>query len=693
MKKSLALLVIVTLILSSCGAKKPEETKIEKDLKEVNILNIKNSPITEEIKLIWKVAWDKETTISSQISWLINKVDVKAWDNVKKDQILATIDTNSQVWVGFNNANIALNNSNSIYGFTTESIQKDIELAKLQLETAKTNKDNVYALADKQLNIAERQKENIKSTQTNTDVSNKETLKNAELGVELATKAYNTSNINIDNFNKNKEETLKSILNKKISLLRNIVSSIQSSYISIDASLWVTDTLLWITDKNNPYSDNIKSYIWAKNASQKVETENKIKELLDLYNKNISYIKTINDKLETDIKNNNITLDSDISSYSKDLGDTLKNISDVKEMLLDLTEVLSNSIPSISFPQTSIDWQKSLILSKQSSLIQSESTLISIKNSLEDINNLISSTKTSLETQEISLKNAIDLSSTQVLSAKQSLTSLNATVWLATSNLDWNVKLTDDQLQNTLSTIKNSKDQADNALKLAQSQLDSSVAKLNSQLVQTKASLDLSKWQKDLAWVSLNNSIIRAPFDSTIVSKNIELWTLVGPSTPLFTVASSDKLKIKLDITGENVSYIKEWDSIRLEFTNWQTSTWIISLASKNANPQTNLFPIEINFDNSQMNSKLWDFVNVYIDKKLWDKNWIMVPFESILNPSDWVYTVFVLSWSIVNSREVKLWLKNSREVEITSWLKEGEKVVTNKVADLENLEEVKVIR
>jgi len=52
MKKSLALLVIVTLILSSCGAKKPEETKIEKDLKEVNILNIKNSPITEEIKLI-----------------------------------------------------------------------------------------------------------------------------------------------------------------------------------------------------------------------------------------------------------------------------------------------------------------------------------------------------------------------------------------------------------------------------------------------------------------------------------------------------------------------------------------------------------------------------------------------------------------------------------------------------------------
>jgi len=77
--------------------------------------------------------------------------------------------------------------------------------------------------------------------------------------------------------------------------------------------------------------------------------------LLDLYNKNISYIKTINDKLETDIKNNNITLDSDISSYSKDLGDTLKNISDVKEMLLDLTEVLSNSIPSISFPQTSID--------------------------------------------------------------------------------------------------------------------------------------------------------------------------------------------------------------------------------------------------------------------------------------------------------------------------------------------------
>lgn len=685
MKKVIATLTLITFILSSCWVK--EVPIVEKNLKEVKVLETKKAQVIEQIKLIWKVVWDKETLISSQISWLINKINVWIWDNIKKDQVLANIDTNSQVWVWFNNAQTALNNSSSIYSYTTESIKKDIELAKLQLENTKNNRDNVYALTEKQLNIAQRQEENINNTKSNTDITNKENLANAKITLELAKKSLNTANINLDNFNKNKEETLKSIKNKKISLLRNIVSNIQSSYINIDSSLNASDLLIGVTDQNKNYNDSFESYLWAKSPTSKTNIESELKDLIETYWKNISHIKSLSSKLETDIKNN---ID-DTSNYSLELSNSLDYITKIKLALSDVIDVLNNSITSIPFPQTSLESQKTIISLKQSSVLQSENNLITLKNSLEDINNTISWTKTNLDTQEITIKNAIDLSSIQFESAKQSVNLLNANIWLNTSNLEWNVKLTNDQLDSTITTIKNSKDQVDNAVKIAESQLNSSIAKLNSQLVQTKATLDNTKWQKDLATIGINNSIIKVPFDSTIVSKNIELWTLVNPWSPLFIVASSEKFKIKLDITSDNASYIKEWDSVKIELMNWQTSTWIISLSSKNANPQTNLFPVEISFDNKQLKSKIWDFVTIYIDKKLWDKYQIMLPFESILNPSDWVYSVFVLSWSIANSREVKLWIKNSSQVEIISWLKEWEKVIINKVADLENLEEVKV--
>lgn len=731
MKKSLSIILLFSILLSSCW--KTEEVVVP-EIKEPKIVKskiIKKTPIKEQLKIIWKVTWDKEVIVSAQVSWLINLVMPSVGDNVGKWDILATIDTNSQIWVNYQNSITALNNSNSIYNYSKESIDKDVESSKLALEVAKVNKENTYNMTEKQLSISQKQLDNIKSSKDNTLLSNDESIKSAKIAIDLAQKAYDTSVLNITNFNKNKEETKKSLidskkslvdtkkslidskkalLDKKISILRSTVSTIQNSYINLESSETLWDTIFWLTDKNKYQNDSFETYLWAKNTSQRISTESELTTLIWNYNKNISYIQSLDEKLSSDIKN--IDFYTSDWSYVEDLDKTLWEIVKTKKMLSDMLEVFNNSINASNFSTTVTDWYKASIAVRQASILQSEWLLISLKSTLLDINNsitninnsiadrdnsindkdnYISSTITNLDTQLTSLENAVSISKIQLDNAKQALASIQTIIKSSVDNISWNVDLTKEQLNNTISIIKNSRDQVDNWVKVAETQMNSTLAKLNSWLIQTKAQVDNTKWQSDLAKIALKNSVISSPLNATIVSKMVEVWSLVNPWTPLFNLISSDKVKVKVDISSENISYLQKWQSIKLELINWNTATWTIELLSKNADQKTNLFLVEISFDNKILKSKIWEFVNIYIDKTIWNKDWIMVPFESIINVSPWIYNVFVINWSwTVISREVKLWVKNSENVEINSWLKEWEKIAISKVWDLEDWDIVK---
>lgn len=660
MKKSIASIIIFSLILASCGKSEEIVEDIPKPKKEVKTLITKKAPITEQIKLIWKVSWDKETVISSQISWLVNMVNVKLWDAINKDSILATIDTNSAIWINFNNASIALNNSSSIYGYTSESVSKDIESAKLQLENAKIARNNVYATTDKQLSISKKQVDNIKTTQSWTLTANAESIKNAELWVQLSTKAYNTALLNLENFNKNKEKTL-------ATLYDNLPLSIDSSYINIETAIKQADFILWVTEKNKYDNDSFETYLWAKKTMYKFDAENLLREVISKYDEISS--KDYGNSSESNMKKAN---------------DLISVLTKTVNLYQKLWDTLNYSLSSNSFPQTTIDSLVKVCSWIEASILQSKSQLLSTYNT-------ISSTTTNLETWEASLNNASDIALTNLESAKQNLALLKSNLNINTTNLSWNISIAEDQLDSTNVNIKANRESADNAVKIAEAGLNSALAKLNVGLVQSKSSLDSIKWQKDLASLQLNNSVIKAPFAGAVVSKNVEIWTLVNPWTPLFTVSWNENLKIKLEVPSETISHLKEWSEVNLELTNKQTSTWKISLINKTANPQTNLFQVEITFDKNKFKAKVWEYVVVYINKKTSEKDWIMLPFETILNPSDWVYTVFVLSWSTVKKTEVKLWLKNSTQVEITNWLKPWEEVVLTKVSELEDLEEVEI--
>ncbi len=683
MKKILSTIVLVSLLLTSCGKSDTETPTITKNYKTSKTLVLENKPITEQVKLVWKVSADKEVTVSSQISGIINAVIHTTWDSVSTDSILATIDTNSQVWVSYQNSLTALNNNLDIYWYSKESINKDIEAAKLTLETSKVNKANMYAMTDKQLAISQNQLDNVEQNNANTILSNEENIKWATLSVEISQKSYEVAKSNLDNSEKNSLENKKWLLDKKISLLRNSISSIQNAYVNIEQWLSFADNILWVTDKNKELNNSYETYLWARDASKKILAEGELKKLIWNYDKNITYVNNLDEKLANDMKN--LDFNKTDWSYQENLDAAQKFLNDTKKMLSDLNDTLSNTISTTTLSQTSIDWHKSTIWIKQSAIIWSESGIIGLKNSLFDINNGISSTSTSTDTNRISLENALSIAKVQLDNAKQSLATLKSNLKTSSDSSSGNVAITKEQLNNTIATIKNSRDQADNAVKIAEAQLNSSLARLNSQLSQSKSQLDASKWQSDLASLALKNSVIKSPFDSVVVSKMVEVWSFVNPGTPLFTLSASNNMKIKVDMTIDNISSLNVWNDVKLELINGNTATGTVTLVPKTADPKTNLYQVEISFDNSKLKSKIGEFVNVYLDKKIWDKKWIMVPFESIINVSDWVYNVYVVTDSgSVLPREVKLWIKNSLNVEIISGLKEKERIAISKVGELE---------
>jgi hypothetical protein len=217
---------------------------------------------------------------------------------------------------------------------------------------------------------------------------------------------------------------------------------------------------------------------------------------------------------------------------------------------------------------------------------------------------------------------------------------------------------------------------------------------LNSQLLQTKSQLDASKWQARLAGVSFNNSVIKSPIDWVVSSKLIEEWSLVNPWTPLFKISTNDKTKVIVWVTSENVRNLNLWNQVKLQSSNWNSSTWSISLISENVDQNTNLFNVEISFDNNVLNANIWEFISIYINKSF-NKEGIMIPFEALENISDWVFKVYLINtstWNLTNTwkviwKEVELWLKNSTSVEITDWLKIWDIIANSKIWDLEDWE------
>lgn len=661
MKKFLSIFMLLAL-LSSC-AWNQEVIKETIKPKYINSIVAENKSFKEDLKLIWKVSSQKETSISPLSSWVIKTINVDIWTKVNKWDTLATIDTNSNlVSLNLNNALNTYQNTQNVFNASKETLQKNLENAKLQLQNATISRENIYNSTQKQLEIAQvwfswvnTQKENIKNSTNTTLELNKESLKWAEL--------------NLENFEKNYIQNINWLNSKKDSIIDNIKISIDSAFTNIDNSLIYIDTIMWITNKNKNLNDSYEIYLSAKDTSYKTNVERLFQESNNLFDElKSSYDKNFDEKQLNDF-------------YKK-----LINLNDKMVLTYDnFSQVLENTVTSSSLDFNQLNSYKTALKTYQLQMISLKSTLTWLSNWLVDINNTITSTTTNLETQRNSLNQAIKIAKA----------TLENTIAATNSSID-NISSTQDstslQLKNTIETIDSSRKSADNALKIAQNSYDAALANYNSQLAWLKTQLDSAWWQKDSLQKQVENSIIKAPYDWVIVWKNIEIWQTVSSQSQAFIISNSWVKVVKLDLSWDNIRYLNNWDEVKIQ-KNSETFTWTISTIWTSPDKNSKLYPVEIIFSNLENNLIVWDFVDVFIQKEINDTN-IVIPFSSIIVWANENYNVYVIwSWSLVEERNVKLWESNSSEVVVLNWLNIWDRVIINwslNVSPWDLVEEIK---
>lgn len=678
MKKLITILLIPSFLLFSCWKEEIITSEDETTLKYVSVEKIKPKYFSEELKISWKVSSSKETIISPLTNWTIKTINYKVWDNVKAGDILATIDTQSNLSnITLNNATNTYQNTLWIYDNTITSLKADIETSKLQYENAVSSRDNTYKTTQKQLELAQSQLDTILKQKDNANNTTKTSLL-------LSSESLNNAKLNLENFEKTSAETLKSldtqrktIEDKKNWVVNTLRTTIDTAFVTIDSSLTDVDKLLWVSDLNKKFNDNYEIYLSAKDNQYKKDAE-----LLFNSSKN--------------------SFDNVRKNYSKDLSNDevvkyYKNLLDITDELVDLYEkviqVLDNSVTSDTFTESNLSTIRWNIKSSQNYVLTLKSNLVNLNNSLSDIDNslsstdnTISSTKTQLDTQRATLNQALS-------TAKVSLDNTKASTDTSLDNLNSSELTQRLQIESTIENINASRTSADNSVKIAEQQYNSAKLKYNSSMLSTKSQLDNAKWSKDQASQQINNAQIKAPFDWIITSKNIEIWTAVSSQTQAFWIANNLDKIVKLELSSDNIKYLTIWKEVNID-KNWVTWTWIISMVSSSADEKTKMYKVEVMFwdNNFSKDLILGDFIDVFIKKEHNENKYLIVPFSSLLAWSNWNYSVYLVwTWNIVEERKVKIWESNSREVIIKDWLKENDNVIISWSLNVEIGDKVKL--
>ncbi len=651
MKKQISLILLLIFLTSCSGASEIEESKEEIKPKYVKTQIVEKKTFAEDIKLVWKVSSSKETSISPLASWVIKTINVKVGDQVKAWDILAIIDTQSNMTnINLNNAQSTYNNTLTVYNATKEALQKNLESAKLQYDNAIIARDNTYASTQKQLELAESQLSAVESQKDNT-------TKTTQTSLVLAQESLKSAELNLENFNANYEETMRSLTAKKKSLIDNMNVSVDSSVANINSTLQFVDTVLGISPGNQHLIRDYEIYLSAQQPSFKNDAE------LLFGSANIAY-------QNLKMKYNQNSKQEDIMTLYSDL---LSLIEEMVRLSDKMVWVLDNSVVSQTLDETRLNGFKTTMKTYQGQIISTKSNLVSLNNSLIDVENSITSTQVNLKTQKATLEQAIKI-------AQATLDNTKAATNSSIDSISSTKNTTQIQLENTIATIKSTRETADNAVKIAQNQYNSAQANYNSQLASIKSQLDSATGNKNSLVQQLENSSIKAPFDGVIVSRNIEVGGSVSQGSSAFIISNSNQKIIKMDVSSDNIKYLPLGTQVKLD-KNGKSSSGVVTVVWAASNETTKMFPVEITFSGEDLNNYLvlGDFVDVYIQKNLGVENYIVVPFSSLLVWNNQTYSVYVVwSGSIVEEKKVKIWSSNSTEVIIVDGIEEWERVIIN---------------
>ncbi|MHB8841413.1 MAG: efflux RND transporter periplasmic adaptor subunit [Candidatus Aquicultor sp.] len=329
--------------------------------------------------------------------------------------------------------------------------------------------------------------------------------------------------------------------------------------------------------------------------------------------------------------------------------------------------------------------------------------------------------------QRVSATNdqALQAAQTQVDSAQKAYDTANAQYNLTTASArNEDITIAQNQLkqaQISLEIAKIGQDDGslDSQLDGAQGQLDTALKSLNvavaqlelqkqgsraADLKQAQAQIEQAQAQIEQAQSVAEDAVLKAPFSGRVAAVNGKAGEIAGMSaaasagasgggsSALITIINFDRIELTADIDEADIGKVKVGQDANVNLDAYEGKTFkgkvtdISLLSAKNSTGGT-IFQVTIvvNPGKTEFREGMSGDVDITTASK---KNVLTVPFDAV--KVDGKKTVFIIRNGIAQQQEVKIGLSSDTSYEITSGLKEGDRIVVGK-STITNGQHVKI--
>ncbi len=644
-----------------------EVWKLEYDVKEMDF--------ESSISLKWTTKIKNEQSLRFNTAWRVLQVNYKVWDEVKKDQILAVIDS-SEVNAEIEKAKLDVEKAkDELNEFiekinTTELKQKDldIELAKVNL----TQKEyDINYLKKKQVKELEDANNSLEIARSSLE----EKISNFWLDFDEEKRKLAKEKRDFEEFKNNFDNKVKQKVNEYYSNLETNYLSLETKIKDIKNDLEDASIILWINKDNKKFE--YRDFFSAKNSSNIWKAKTYLYESNNFYDKMKKSFEDIKDK--KDEKNIIKTLELEKKYYES-----------YYKACLFISKWFDDSIESVWFSKSDIDsassnysWQAS---SASSLLTSLTSTIDQLKN-LNSIEKIKEDLKDELKQKEINLKKS-------ELSMKRKFQSKDKIDWISNEQREIEIAknkfyMQELDFEKLKKTQKEDLIQEEISLKRAEISYND-LLKDKEKLINLSENNSYKNFKNSIkqAEVSLKDSIkklenyvLKAPFNWKITKLDISVWDRLNADTQKFiSISDPNSIEINVSINQTDITKVKKWMFTEITMNSYPNKVFSWSVLEINTTPKEENWITK--FDAKILLEKPKD-VEIYswlkaevkiIAYKI--KNAIVVPFTAVETWENWEkYVTIIKDWK-EEKREIELGFTDWINYEVKSWVEVWEKVL-----------------
>ncbi len=221
----------------------------------------------------------------------------------------------------------------------------------------------------------------------------------------------------------------------------------------------------------------------------------------------------------------------------------------------------------------------------------------------------------------------------------------------------------------------------------------------NAQVLSTQAAVDNAKSQVTEAQIALNYCELRAPFDSWVLKRSVDVGTLVGPATNGFTLADTRSVKAVFGVPDTAIRTVRlgSPQSITTEALPGTFSGHVTSISAA-ADPKSRVYSVEVRIDNPKNELKAGMIASLNIGSGRPIARVIVVPLTAVVrSPGNMNgFAVYVTDGTgdtvKVHTQDVKLGDTYGNLIAVTQGLNNSDRVVTSGTNMIKNGQQVRVI-